>query len=93
MMRMALMTVSFLAFGAAQALAGAVLMGEVSTAMIGQYVAVIAFLAGVAGVLAKIVQSLYQKIIEDKERRIKELQAKLDALDGEGYTREGNCKK
>lgn len=80
-MRTTLTTLAFLSFSCANAIAGALLFAEgVSSTMIGQYVAVIAFLAGVAGVLAKIVQSLYQKIIDDKETRIKELQDRIDEM-------------
>ncbi len=79
-MRTFLTIAAFFAFSCAHALAGAILIGDISSALIGQYVAVIAFLAGVAGVLAKIVQSLYQRIIDDKEKRIADLQARIDEL-------------
>lgn len=76
-MRTALTLAAFLSFGGAQAMAGALLVGNVDTA---QYISVIAFLAGVAGVFAKIVQVLYQKIIDDKEKQIDELQARIEEL-------------
>lgn len=80
-MRTLLTITAFLAFSSANAIAGAILFSEITGTLVGQYVAVIAFLAGVAGVLAKIVQSLYQKIIDDKEARIVELQKRLAEIE------------
>lgn len=82
-MRAALTMASVLCLSGANALAGAMLVGELSTTLIGQYIAVIVFLSGVAGVLAKIVQALYQRMLADKDKRIAYLEAQISELRNE----------
>lgn len=62
-------------FLASQALMGLLLAEgtSVSSGQVAMYSGAIAFLTGVAGLLAKLVQSLYQKIIDDKDAEITRL--------------------
>ena len=56
-------------------------MAETSTASSGQlavYATAIAFMTGVAGALAKLVQTLYQRMLNEKQAEIERLRKIVD---------------
>ena len=82
-MRTMLTIAAALAITGGNALAGALLVGEAVTMVAGQYIAAITFLVGVGLALARVVQGLYEKRIEDFKVQITRLQERNHSLETE----------